>query len=236
METGRFGASVGEVAALLDFYDVPEETRAELLSQVARNDGVDGAWIVRAGGAQRRQSEVQATETRVKTMSQYSALSIPGLLQSPLYVRAVADIGGFGDVVELAARRLARQSVLSDTRRFRYALVLDEVALLRWPGDNDVMADQIDHLIKAIDSGHVALRLRLLTGNARAFPVGSFIVYDFISGPPVAMAEEQTTDLYLSADSDLTAYRSLFEDLQRESLDAGASRAYVEQLRSQLVS
>jgi len=60
METGRFGASVGEVARLLDHYGVYEELRAELLSRVvARTDGLDGAWTVRAGGASRRQGQVQ---------------------------------------------------------------------------------------------------------------------------------------------------------------------------------
>lgn len=39
VETGRFGASLTEVADLLDLYGAPEEVRAELLARVARWDG-----------------------------------------------------------------------------------------------------------------------------------------------------------------------------------------------------
>ena len=40
VETGRFGASVAEVAELLAFYGVDEEVRAELLASVARAEGL----------------------------------------------------------------------------------------------------------------------------------------------------------------------------------------------------
>jgi transcriptional regulator with XRE-family HTH domain len=58
VETGRFGASLEELAALLDFYGVAEEVRAELLARVARRDGLASAWVARAGGPRRRQGEV----------------------------------------------------------------------------------------------------------------------------------------------------------------------------------
>ena len=54
IETGRFGVSVRDLSALLNFYGVAEEVKAELLSTVAEDSGVDGAWIVRAGGTPRR--------------------------------------------------------------------------------------------------------------------------------------------------------------------------------------
>ena len=234
METGRFGASVGEVAALLHFYGVDEEVRAELLARVARNDGVEGAWMVRAGGSARRQIEVEATETRVRRMSQYAASSVPGLLQSPAYMRGVAISGGFGDPSQLAARRLARQAVLSARPGFVYRVVLDEVALRRWPGGSDVEREQLDHLVNVVTTKQAEVRIRSLGGVTTTFPMGPFIIYDFVKGPPVVMNEGQTTDLYLSAESDIAAYRRLFRDLQKEALDVGASRAFIEDLRGRL--
>ena len=234
METGRFGASVGEVAALLDFYGVAQEVRAELLARVARTDGVAGAWMVRAGGPARRQTEVEATETRVKRMSQYAASAIPGLLQSPAYVKAVAVSGGFDDPAQLAAQRLARQAVLSRRPRLSYHVVLDEAALRRWPGGSDVVSEQLEHLSGAFEARQVDLRIRPLAGITKTFPMGPFIVYDFVTGPAVAMTEAQTTDLYLSAEPDIAAYRRLFRDLQREALDVGASRDLIEDLRGRL--
>lgn len=234
METGRFGASVGEVARLLDHYGVHEELRAELLSRVARTDGLEGAWTVRAGGPSRRQGEVQTVESRLTTLTQYSALVIPGLLQAPSYVRAVARAGGFGDPEELARRRLARQQLLAGPQRPKYSAVLDERALTRWPGASDVMTKQLDHLIDATTKKQVALRILGPGGGAKTFAVGSFLVYDFAHGPSVAMTEAQTADLYLASEADITAYRRLFKGLWKEALDVDATRAYLERLRSQL--
>lgn len=236
METGRFGASVAEVARLLDYYGVHEEVRAELLSRVARTDGLQGAWTVRAGGPSRRQGQVQSVESRVRTLQQYSALVVPGLLQAPGYVRAVACAGSFGDPEDLVRRRLARQEVLVGVPRPKYSVVLDERALTRWPGSDAVMVEQLEHLMAAMETGRVSLRVLGAGGGAGALAVGSFLVYEFTKGPPVAMTEAQTADLYLSADADITAYRRLFKALQKESLDVAATRAHLEWLRSQLVS
>lgn len=234
METGRFGASVGEVAALLAFYGVADDVRAELLSRVARTDGVEGAWLVRAGGAVRRQAEVEATESRVRRVSQYALTAIPGLLQSPAYVRAIAQVGRFGDPAQLAEARLARQAVLRRTPRIDYRVVMDALALTRWPGGSEVVSEQLDHLLAEVTAQRVDLRVVPLPRALTTFAMGSFIVYDFSAGPSVVMTEGQTADVYLSADPDITAYRKLFRDLQHEALDVDASRAHIESLRAQL--
>src|SRR5437016_1417090 len=95
VETGRFGASLAEVATLLDFYGVPEEVRAELLAQTARHEGLQGAWVVRAGGTRRRQAELGTIEGRASRVRQYQATAVPGLLQTERYARAIADAMGF---------------------------------------------------------------------------------------------------------------------------------------------
>ncbi len=62
METGRFGASVGEVARLLDHYGVYEELRAELLSRVVPGPS---APEVRLAGKDRS----RAVESRLTTLT-----------------------------------------------------------------------------------------------------------------------------------------------------------------------
>ncbi len=236
METGRFGASVGEVARLLDHYGVNEELRAELLSRVARTDGLKGAWTVRSGGAGRRQGQVSAVESRVTSLLQYSSLVVPGLLQSPSYIRAAARAGAFGDTEDLVARRVARQQILRGASAPKYAVVLDERAVTRWPGPVEVMVEQLGHLLETLSSKRVRLRVLSPGGGAKTFALGSFLVYDFVDGAPIAMSEAQTADLYLSAEPDVTAYRRLFKALQKESLDVDASRAHLERMRDQLIS
>src|SRR5438270_12190114 len=62
IEAGRLSTTLNDLAELLALYGVPEEVRAELLTVAVADNGLPGAWIVRAGGPVRRQGEVAAIE------------------------------------------------------------------------------------------------------------------------------------------------------------------------------
>src|SRR4051812_7430112 len=68
IEAGRLSTSLNDLSALLGYYGLSEEVRAELLSVAVAGDGLPGAWIVRAGGPPRRQREVAAIEARVRSI------------------------------------------------------------------------------------------------------------------------------------------------------------------------
>jgi len=228
LETGRFGASLTEVAALLDYYGTPEEVRAELLSHTARRDGLEGAWVVRAGGPRRRQIEVGTIESRVQRLRQYQATTVPGLLQSPRYARAVARAMGFQNAPAIAERRTQRQTAFHARADVRYEVVLDARALLRWPGDNSVMVEQVERLVH-LDRESLDLRVLPVGGGATAFGMSGFLIYEFTeSRPAVVLVEAQTADLYLADERDVTAYGETFARLQKDSLSARASKAHLE--------
>jgi transcriptional regulator with XRE-family HTH domain len=228
VETGRFAASLEEVAALLDFYGAPEEVRAELLASLARREGLAGAWVVRAGGPRRRQSELGAIEQRVRRLRQYQAVVVPGLLQTASYARAVAEAMGFPDSGAMADRRIARQEAFKASGSGRYEVVLDARALLRWPGERALMVEQLEHLIGA-DAALVDLRLLPAGSDAAAFAMGGFLVYEFTEDrPSVVLIESQTADTYLSDEADVAAYVSTFDRLQKDALTVDASRQHIE--------
>lgn len=226
VETGRFGASLTEVADLLDFYGTPQEVRAELLARVARRDGPAGAWIVRSGGAKRRTASLGHVESRVSGMRQYAGLLVPGLLQSAEYSAALLAAGGWDSPQEVAAGRLARQERLLSRTDFALEVVLDARALMRSPGSEQVMADQFRHLAKLPPS----VTLRVLPAGARGgvAVIGSFVIYDFgQTAPVVVLCESQTADLYLSSEEDVATYTQVMDKLAGECLSVEASRAYL---------
>lgn len=231
VETGRFGASVSEVAELLGYYGVAEEVRAEILGSVARSSGLEGAWVVSAGGAPRRQAAVEAVETRVKRLRQYQTAWIPGLLQTAPYATAVCQAAGLNADMVVPAR-LERQRLLAERRGVRYEAVLDESVLLRSPRSTSAdMADQMSHLLEVLESGYADVRVLKLGGAVPTFAVGSFVLYDFRKGSPVVLCEAQTADLYLSAERDIAAYQKLFRGLHKDALDAADSRKAIEDAR-----
>ena len=235
IETARFAVSVWELAALLDYYAVPEEVRAELLAVTAEASGVEGAWIVRAAGPPRRQREVAAVESRVTRIRQYQAMLVPGQLQTFDYARAIARAGGFADPDEIAVRRRRRQELLDAPDAPSYVAVLDERALTRWPGPPEVMRGQLEHLAVRADLPAITLRVLPEGGQAAAMVMAPFITYEFRAGasPTVVFLETQTADLYLSAEHDVAAYSDLFERLLSEALEPVESVKYLKSLARQ---
>lgn len=227
VETGRFGASLSEIATLLDYYGVPEEVRAELLARTARREGLAGAWVVRAGGPRRRQGELGAIEQRVSRLRQYQCMVVPGLLQSPRYAAGVASKGRFGDPIGVAARRAERQSAFHARHDVRYQLVLDARALMRWPGGPDVMAEQLERLLSL--PANVDLRILPPSGPCDVVAMGSFLLYEFDQATPaVVLVEGQTADFYLSSPTDVQAHAEVFTRLRAASFDDVGTRAYLE--------
>lgn len=232
VETGRFGISLTDLSELLNYYDVPEEVRAELLTAIAGGSPVGGAWIVRAGGTPRRQREVAAVESRVTRMRQYHPVLVPGQLQSFDYARSVAAGSSVDDPEGVAAERLRRQQLLVEDGAPAYEAVLDERALSRWPGPAKVLRDQVEHLIARSDLPTVSIKVLPVGGEAAVIAHSPFLIYHFRtqSSPPTVLIETRTADLYLSAETDVDVYTDLFEQLAAESLNPAESRDYLRAL------
>lgn len=228
VETGAFRATMAQVADLLDYYDAPEELRAELLARVDQRDGPAGAWVVRAGGTRRRTASLGDIELRASRVRQYAAMLVPGLLQAPEYTVALLRAGGWESPDDVAAKRQERRARLAHADAFDYQVVLDARALMRWPGDSAVMAAQLDHLLSLPKS--VDLRV-LPTGPAGTALVGSFVAYEFAEGDPVVvLCETQTADLYLSGPADVATYTRLMDELLDASLTVKDSASYLREI------
>jgi transcriptional regulator with XRE-family HTH domain len=229
IENGRIGVSVRDLAALLSFYGAPEDVKAELLAATAEDLGLDGAWIVRGGGTPRRQGEIAAIETRVRRLRQYHPLIVPGLLQSPQYVEAVARLGGFDDPEGVVTRRMARQKVLAGSAAPEYTAVLDARAFEYRPGDKSLMRDQIVYVCERARLPAVTLRVIPLGVEGVPTAMVPFLLYDFSAkvSPPAVMIETQSADLYLSSVTDVDLYSDLFDRLGQRALGHEASVEYL---------
>jgi transcriptional regulator with XRE-family HTH domain len=232
VENAKIGISMRDLAALLHYYGVPEDVRAELISMNAEESGQDGAWIVRAGGTTRRQGEVAAIETRVTAIKQFHSSLIPGQLQSPSYARWFVTAAGYSDVDGIVQRRMARQQLFLSSDAPAYSAVLDARALLYWPDrDAAVVEEQFEHLKLRMELPAIQLRIIPLGAMHRAAALVPFIIYTFrTKSPAVVLAESQTADLYLSSPIDVRVYEDLFQRLSGDSLSHDDSRTYLDVL------
>ncbi|PWU48603.1 hypothetical protein DLJ46_11575 [Micromonospora globispora] len=220
IENARIAVSTRDLATLLHYYGVPEEVRAELLTMTAGDEGIGGAWLVRAGGVTRRQGEVAAIETRVRSIQQYYPLMVPGQLQSPEYALAYTRSGGWPNPEAIVARRMSRQELLRSHDAPTYTALLDARAFLAWPGSRDMVLSQLAYLRTRAELPNVTVRIIPLGVDRTASAMVPFTLYDFRteSSPRVVYVESQTADLYLSAPADVEAYSGVFDALAADAL------------------
>jgi transcriptional regulator with XRE-family HTH domain len=233
IETARFSVTIWDLAHLLDHYGVVEEERAELMTAIADDSDMGGAWIVRAGGPPRRQREVAAVESRVTRLRQYHPIAVPGQLQSASYAREVARASGLTKPERISTLRMERQRLLSEGDPPDYHVVVDERCLWRWPGHKALMQEQIDHMVARAELPSICLQVLPTGGEALALALSPFLIYDFRAegSPTTVLIETHTTDLYLSAPKDVHGYDSLFEMLADEALSPSESMIYLKTVR-----
>lgn len=85
---------------------------------------------------------------------------VPGLLQTEAYTRATMDPALPPAVVEeRVAARVDRQAILRKEKPPRALFVLDEAVLHRRMGGNEVMAEQLRHLVELAEVPHIEVRV-----------------------------------------------------------------------------
>lgn len=235
IETGLSAVSPSDLVKLLALYHLPEEIRAELLALAGEGFGVDGAWIIRAGGPTRRQAEFSAMESRVRSIRQYALTIIPGQLQSYEYTYAIAFLGA-GNPADVATRRMERQRLLAGREAPRCDIVLDARALIRWPpSPTDLKARQLDHFRERLRLPNLSVSIVPLDAQPHIVAWNQFVIYDFPSSPSspsIVAVETQVTDLFLSAQADVARYEMVFERLYEVALPPSESIGYLEWLIS----
>jgi transcriptional regulator with XRE-family HTH domain len=225
METAQVGVRPRDLRELLDIYKVPDARREELL-QIARERRQQPWWqeyrdlpnVVLAG-----------FEADAASISQYSALLVPGLLQIEAYGREVlAAIRVDARPVDIERRmelRLNRQALLTSESAPHYWVVLDEAVVRRPVGGPEVMAAQLDHLRQAAQLPSVTLQVLPFSAGAHAGMDGEFTIFGYREpeDPDVVYIENTGGDAYIE-DAEVTRrYRRIFDHLRAAALDPAES-------------
>lgn len=223
LENGRNLPSVADTRTLAEIYGADSGTKArleELANEVK-------AWSRRVylnrfnSDAQERLKKIEEDSTLVRT---YSPAVIPGLLQTPDYVRAIFTAYGSkprgqekldADV----ALRLERQQRLGEEGRIFVQIFTEGV--LGWMADSPtVMIDQLEH-IDALDEPGVRVGIIPFGSRANVFPLHTWDIYDDWA---VAFGTVASTAL-LTHSQDVNAYTAIFEQLEQMAVFGTEARA-----------
>jgi hypothetical protein len=233
IESGTSKADVHFVRSAMDVYDQYDPDLVEL----ARDAAKPGWW--RRYGIEDR--GFIAMETEAATEWELSLMHIPGLLQTEAYMDAVFA----SDLVSItgakkrnsAAARLHRHRRLTDGDfPLELIAIVDEAALRKEVGGEDVMREQLGHLVRQAELPSVTLHVLPNRSGAHAGMDGSFLILDFVEDedPDLLFAPYITGSLHIENPEEVAAAKLVFDRLRSKALSPVESLAFVEQVARQL--
>ena len=244
LECGMGSVRILDVKAMCELYGVsPEMTEA--MRGLAAETKSKGWWHAYGDAVPNWFELYVGLESAAARLRQYEETLIPGLLQTRQYALGLARLDqpsiGEADRERSVEVRLQRQGLL--TRRLpqppRLDAVLSEAVLRRTVGSRKVMAEQLTHLLSAVELPCVSVRVLPFAAGAHSGAVaGSFVILDFpatnggrtVPEPSVAYSESLTGALYLDKPDELAAYQGVWRSLERQALDEAQSTNMIKRL------
>ncbi|ROR37954.1 helix-turn-helix domain-containing protein [Kitasatospora cineracea] len=230
---GKAAPSVTDVERILAALDVPPDVAARLV-EAARAVATEAtAWrVYRRTGLHRHQEEIRAVESQAESVRVFQASCIPGLLQSPEYVRAILRDSGLSDdsLEKMVGARLRRQEVLYEARRSFHFLITESV--LRWrlvrPA---MMAVQLDRLVAVSRMPNISVGLVPLDAPMPEPPTCSFVLFD----ARMAVVEIPHAEVTTREPRDVEQYVRKFRSFEQVARFGDAMRELVEDVRDEFL-
>jgi hypothetical protein len=233
IEAGMAAVRLTEVRSMLNLYNASGEQREEIVSEARR--ARDRCWWYPYADLIDEPFETQLIlEDDAAVLRTYQPNLVPGLLQTERYawelIETQSDLP-LETVRRLASLRVLRQQVLSRNDAPRLDVILDEAVLRRPVGGPAVMREQYRHLAEIAANPRVAIQvLPFEAGPHHALGAG-FHIFEFTVGEPGVVELEllDRVDFVIEA-GEVARYTEVFDQVRRQALDAGRSRALLSDL------
>ncbi|MGH3548730.1 MAG: helix-turn-helix domain-containing protein [Pseudonocardiaceae bacterium] len=177
-ETARQVPTTEEVRVLCRVYGAAPEVHDRLLELATDlTGGTIRARAVLSHGARYMQQRVGRIEQSSELVRSFTPTLVDGLLQTPDYVRAMGSHRLAGDELRsFVDSRAARQQILDTDRQFQK--IITEGALRWHVGSPQIMAAQLEHLIKATHRSNLRLGIIPWTTPVYSPALHCFTIFD----------------------------------------------------------
>jgi transcriptional regulator with XRE-family HTH domain len=233
-ELARTTLKPREVERLLDYYEVTGSRRTLLLA-LAEDAARKGWWEGFADGLSADYQQFIGLEHEASSIAIWHVEAVTGLLQTEAYARHI--ISSYSQVEPIAPGmierlvkvRMQRQQVLHREPELQLSVVLDESVLKRRIGDESVMYEQLQRLVREADRPNITLQILPLNAQHTVFGE-SFVIFRF--GPDndamlqdVVSTEHLRNDFSVEGERETYLHRIAFQMLVDASLDPASSRS-----------
>ncbi|MEU9911421.1 helix-turn-helix transcriptional regulator [Streptomyces sp. NPDC051001] len=239
-ETGRQNVRRLELLALLDLYEVKDQEAREVLVSLLRDSRRKGWWHEYGDALQADTVDSISLEAECECILQYSNMTLPCLLQTEPYARAL--ISGLDphlpdEQVEFLVRlRMRRQQTLDSVNAPRFVALLDEALLRRPIGGPRVMSRQLRRLVEAGQRPGITIQVVPLDQAVYPGMYGSFRA--LFSAQPTVLAVVETPHWtggrHVEEPSQVESHRLLFDTIRSNALPSKRSLELISRISGEL--
>ena len=238
LENGQGVPQPRDVRDLLNYYNV-DPTTAERLRKWASAGRRQAWWKEYADVLTQPQDAFLDFESGASTIRAYSAMVLPGLLQTRDYgrqiLRGIPPSRTDEHVERLLDVRDRRQELLhSGAESTRLITVIDEAVLHRRVGSAGVMHEQLDQLRTLSRLRNISIQILPFAAGVHAGLMGTFTVFQFADDidRDIVGIETHSGARYLEEQSSVLEYLRMFDEVANTALDHDDSRALLTSLMS----
>jgi transcriptional regulator with XRE-family HTH domain len=177
-------------------------------------------------------------EREAASIKEFSALAIPGLLQTGDYARALfrackpADTDE--EIEQHVAARLERQRILDRAKPPMIWAVVDEGVLRRSVGGTRVFCDQLAHLTNVARHPGVMLQVMPFAAGGHAGLLGEFTLLGLTDGHDLAYTESVESARLIEHPDEIAAFNLAFDLIRAVALSPEASLDFVVRLEGEI--
>lgn len=239
VERAQVGVRLPVVKLLLSTYEA-DAAIGTYLTGIAKDASTRGWWHRYVGSIPEQYATYIGFEAEAEQIWSYDASTMPGLLQTEDYARAMFQGGAVRYAEEEIARRvevrLQRQALLTRDQPPKVWVVLDEAVIRRVVGGTRVFAAQLERVAEVGALPHVDIQVMPFAVGAHPGTPGSFVVLKFPepTDPPVVYIETMAGDLYPESQDDISGVILAFDRLRAMALGPDDSATLIQKVAKEL--
>ncbi|MER6150607.1 helix-turn-helix domain-containing protein [Streptomyces hirsutus] len=236
IENGRVTVRIPDLTAMLLAYgaaDAELRDRLSLLARKANRRRRQGWWNQYGSVLADTYRDYIALEAMAGTIRTFQAQLVPGLLQTPEYIRAVTVASHqwqtADEIEQFVQVRLARQERLVSDSPLQFWAVLSEAVLLQQVGGPKVMSAQLEQLLITSERPNVTIQVLPFSRGAHASMFGPYVVLGFPeeAALDVVLADNPTGSMWLEREAEVGRYQELFDAARTSALSPVESRTVI---------
>ncbi|MFH8594774.1 helix-turn-helix domain-containing protein [Streptomyces rimosus] len=229
IENAKLAPGTADVERILTAIGVSAEAKAEY-TEVARASATEAtAWrLLKRIGVHKGQQDAKALEAQMSMLRLFQPALVPGLLQTPEYIRAVLRRHNLSDdsLTRTISGRLERQAILYDNAKTLRFIITEPV--LRWRiVPPQMMAAQLDRIVSVSRLPHVDIRVVPLQMRQHDIANHAFVIRD----DRMVTIETVHAEMVVTDPRDVGLYITKFDRFERVALSGDTMRNMVEGVR-----